>query len=223
MKVSGLGRRRLRSWHLPSYVPEVPSARLPVTRLPILGPELPRAGGLISRAAGRWTLRILGWSVRGEIPNVRKLVIIVAPHTSNWDFVVGLAAKLALGLRVTFLGKDSLFRFPLGPFMRAWGGIPIDRSESHDVVKDIVDEFARRDQLVLALAPEGTRKRVQRWRTGFYYVAHRAGVPIVTVALNFGERAIQIGTPFRTTGDAADDVLRLQRRFQEVRGRRSKT
>ncbi len=150
-------------------------------------------------------------------------MIIAAPHTSNWDFVVGISAKLALGLRLTFLGKDSLFRFPLGVLMRAWGGIPVDRSESHDVVSDIVAEFARRDRLVLALAPEGTRKRVDRWRTGFYHIAHGAGVPIVPVALNFGERAIQIGAPFHTTGDMERDLVVLHARFDGVVGRRPKS
>src|SRR5258705_12778294 len=137
----------------PFYVLDVPSARLPVTRLPVLGSELPRSGGLISRALGRLVLRAMGWRVEGDIPNERKLVIIAAPHTSNWDFVVGIAAKVALGLRVTFLGKDTLFRFPLGVLMRAWGGIPGDRASSNDVVSGIVDEFARHERLVLALAP----------------------------------------------------------------------
>ena len=159
------------------------------------------------------------WRIEGDIPNLRKLVIIAAPHTSNWDFVVGIAAKLGLGLRVTFLGKDSLFRFPLGPLMRMWGGIPVDRSASHDVVSGIVAEFARRDRLVLALAPEGTRKKVERWRTGFYHIAHAAGVPIVPVALNFGARVIQIGAPFATTGDVEADLRLLQGRFAGVRGR----
>lgn len=177
----------------------------------------------MSRALGRWVLRAMGWRVEGEIPNERKLVIIAAPHTSNWDFVVGIAAKSALGLRVMFLGKDTLFRFPLGVLMRVWGGIPVDRESSNDVVSGIVDQFARREQLILALAPEGTRKRVERWRTGFYHIAHAAGVPIVPVALNFGERTIQIGAPFRTTGDVDRDVQELQSRFAGVRGRNPKT
>ena len=191
-------------------------------RLPVLGPELPRAGGPISRALERWTLWLLGWRVEGTIPNVRKLVIIAAPHTSNWDFVVGIAAKLALGLEVRFLAKDTLFRFPLGALMRVCGGVPVDRFARHDVVKTILDEFARRDRMVLGVAPEGTRKRVQHWRTGFYHIAHGAGVPIVPVALNFGERAVQIGAPFDTTGDMDGDVRELRRRFDGVRGKRSR-
>jgi 1-acyl-sn-glycerol-3-phosphate acyltransferase len=165
----------------------------------------------------------MGWRVEGQIPNVPKLVIIAAPHTSNWDFVVGIATKLALGLRVLWLGKDSLFRAPLGPIMRALGGMPVDRHSSHDVVKAVVDEFERRDRMMLGIAPEGTRKRVERWRTGFYHIAHGAKAPILPVALNWGERAIQIGSPFVTTGNIDADMALLQDRFASVRGRRPKS
>jgi 1-acyl-sn-glycerol-3-phosphate acyltransferase len=195
---------------------------MPAARLPELGPEVPRSGGPVSRAVGRWMLRAMGWSIDGAIPNVRKFVIIVAPHTSNWDFVVGVAAKWALGLGVLFLGKDSLFRFPFGAAMRALGGMPVDRSASHDVVQGIVQEFARRDRMILALAPEGTRKRVDRWRTGFYHAAHGAQVPILPVALNWRRRAIEIGSLFRTTGDVERDVRELQNLFSGVSGKRAK-
>jgi 1-acyl-sn-glycerol-3-phosphate acyltransferase len=148
------------------------------------------------------------------------MVIIAAPHTSNWDFVVAVAAKLALGIGAQWFGKDSLFRGPLGALLRALGGMPVDRSGSHDVVRQIVDEFRRRDRMILALAPEGTRKRVERWRTGFYHIAHGARAPVLPVALNFGERAIQIGRPFLTTGDLDADMIELRSRFHGVRGRR---
>lgn len=200
---------------MPSYVPVVPSARFPV-----LGPEVPQSRGTVSRALGHVFLALMGWRVTGNIPNVPKLVIIAAPHTSNWDFVVGIAAKLALRLQVTFFGKDSLFRFPLGILMRALGGVPVDRGTSNDVVSGIVAEFARRDKLVLALAPEGTRKKVDRWRTGFYHIARAAGVPIVPVALNFGAKEIQILAPFVPTGDVDSDIAVLRARFAGVRGRR---
>jgi 1-acyl-sn-glycerol-3-phosphate acyltransferase len=195
---------------------------LPHARLPSLGARLPRAGGIVSRALGRWALALAGWHVDGDIPDLPKLVIIAAPHTSNWDFVVGIAAKLALGLGVHWLGKDALFRAPLGPIMRALGGRPVDRSASHNVVNGIVGEFQRRERLVLALAPEGTRKRVTRWRTGFYHIAHGAGVPIVPVALNWPARAIQVGRPFITTGDLESDLRELQGRFAGIHGRNEK-
>lgn len=165
----------------------------------------------------------MGWRIDGAIPNTPKLVLIVAPHTSNWDFVVGVAAKFALGLRVLFLGKDTLFRFPLGALMRRLGGVPVDRSAPHDVVSEIVERFARRERLIVALTPEGTRKRVERWRTGFYHIAHGARVPIVPVALDWGSRTVRIGAPFLTTGDVDGDVRELQRVFARVSGRRPKS
>jgi 1-acyl-sn-glycerol-3-phosphate acyltransferase len=114
---------------------------------------------------------------------------------------------------VLWLGKDSLFRFPLGPVMRRLGGLPVDRSTSKNVVAAIVHEFNTRDQLILAIAPEGTRKRVPRWRTGFYHIARETRLPIVTVALNWEARALQIGAPFETTGDVDADLRELQRRL----------
>ena len=167
-------------------------------------------------------LRALRWRIDGEIPNLPKFVLIVAPHTSNWDFVIGIAARSALGIRVLFLGKDSLFRFPFGTAMRALGGVPVDRSASHDVVHAIVAEFTRRDRMILGVAPEGTRKRVERWRTGFYHIARGAGVPILPVALNYGARAVQIGALFTTTGDRDRDVAELRQRFAGVNGKKPK-
>jgi 1-acyl-sn-glycerol-3-phosphate acyltransferase len=192
-------------------------------RVPTLGPQLPRSGGWLTRALGYALLVVLRWRVRGNLPDLPKFVIIVAPHTSNWDFVAGIAAKFALRLRVRWLGKNTLFHFPLGLLMRALGGIPVDRSASQNVVTHVGEEFERRDRLVLAIAPEGTRARVERWRTGFYYIAQRAGVPIVTVALNWGERSVDIGDVFHPTGNADADIGALQERFAGVRGKRPKS
>jgi 1-acyl-sn-glycerol-3-phosphate acyltransferase len=176
----------------------------------------------MSRAIGRGMLAALGWRVEGEIPNARKLVIIVAPHTSNWDFFVAVAAKLALGVEVRWLGKHSLFRGPLGAILRSLGGRPVDRAQSHNVVSAYVEEFARGDRMVVGIAPEGTRKRVERWRTGFWHIARGAGVPIVPVALDYGARAVRIMAPFTTTGDVDRDVAELQQRYAGVRGRRAR-
>ena len=170
----------------------------------------------MARALGHFALRILNWRVEGTVPNIPKMVMIAAPHSSNWDFIVGVAAKLGMRLSVKFLGKDALFRFPLGILMRRLGGIPVDRSSRNAMVTSIVSEFAQRRQLILVVAPEGTRKRVERWKTGFYHIAHGAGVPIVTAAFNWGERAIQIGAPFHTTGDVDADLAALQARFSGV-------
>lgn len=192
---------------------------MPAARLPTVGSQVPRTHGPVARALGRVVLRALGWTFAGDLPNLPKFVIIVAPHTSNWDFPVGAAAKLALRLRARFLGKDTLFRFPLGILMRGLGGIPVDRSQSNDVVRHIVEEFQREERMVLAVAPEGTRKRVERWRTGFYHIAHGARVPILPVAFDWQRRTIVIGAPFITTGDAERDLVELQRFYQGIRGR----
>lgn len=161
----------------------------------------------------------MGWRVVGEIPDLPKMVIIVAPHSSNWDFIVGVAAKLAMRLRVKYLGKDTLFRFPLGILMRRLGGIPVDRTNSNAVVTSIVSEFQQRQRLVLAIAPEGTRKRVERWRTGFYHIARSAGVPIIPVALKWSDRVIEIGAPFMPTGDTEGDLRHLRSRYDGIRRR----
>ena len=161
----------------------------------------------------------MGWRVTGIIPDIPRMVIIVAPHSSNWDFVIGVAAKLAMRLRVKYLGKDSLFRFPLGIVMRRLGGIPVDRSSSNAMVGSIVAEFQKRRRMILAVAPEGTRRRVERWRTGFYHIARGAGVPIVPVALDWDARAIRIGDPFAITDDAEADLSRLRGWFAGFRRR----
>lgn len=155
----------------------------------------------------------------GDIPDLPKMVLIVAPHSSNWDFIVGVAAKLALRLRVKYLGKHTLFRFPLGIVMRYLGGIPVDRSTANDVVQSVIAQFERRRRMLLAVAPEGTRKPVERWRTGFYHIARGAGVPILPVALDWGSRMVRIGDVFSPTGDLDVDLVELRRRFDSARRR----
>ena len=183
---------------------------------------VPREGSALSRAIGRFGLQCLGWRMEGEFPNAAKLVAIVAPHSSNWDFVVGLLAKYAIGVRASFLAKHTLFRWPFGALFRHWGGIPVVRDSSHDVVEQTVAEFARRDTLVLAIAPEGTRKPVTRWRTGFYHIAHGARVPILVVALDWGRKTVRFGPTLHTTSDVEADLGRLRAAFDGVRGRRER-
>jgi len=166
-------------------------------------------------------MQVAGWTFRGNIPNVAKAVIIVAPHTSNWDFVIGAAAMLALDLDLRFLGKHTLFEGPLAPIMRALGGIPVDRSQpGSGVVHRMVALFAAEERLILALAPEGTRGKVTRWRTGFHSIAAGAGVPIVPVALDYGRRTIFLGPPIDAGDDLEDDLASLRAFFADATGRR---
>lgn len=161
----------------------------------------------------------MGWRVDGDIPDLPKMVLIVAPHSSNWDFIVGVAAKTWMRLRVRFLGKDALFRFPLGIVMRYLGGIPVDRSTSSDVVASVVAQFGRRTRMLLAIAPEGTRKPVARWRTGFYHIARGAAVPILPIAFDWGTKTIRIGEPFSPTGNIEADLTELRSRLSGSRRR----
>ena len=165
-------------------------------------------------------LRVLGWRVTGAFPNTPKFVAIVAPHTSNWDFVIGILAYLAIDIDASWLGKHSIFRWPFGPILRRVGGIPVVRSSSHNVVEQSIAEFNRREKLVLALAPEGTRRRVGSWRSGFYHIAIGAGVPIVTAALDFGNREVAVGPTYQLTGDYPADLALLASRFAPIKGRR---
>jgi len=179
----------------------------------------PRSGNACTRAIGRLVLAAARFRIAGQLPAAPKFVVCVAPHTSNWDFVVGYAAKLAIGVRASWLGKRSLFRGPLGPLLRAMGGIAVDRSAAHGVVAQVVRRFAESPRLVLGIAPEGTRRRVARWRSGFYHIAHQAGVPIVGVGLDWGRRTLRIGDAITATGDEAEDLRALHGFFADVRGK----
>jgi 1-acyl-sn-glycerol-3-phosphate acyltransferase len=188
---------------------------------PDVPPALPRRGWGWGRALGRLILRIARWGFEGEIPNLSKGVIIVAPHTSNWDFVIGAAGMLVLDLELCYLGKHTLFAGPLGPMFRALGGIPIDRSQpGSGVVEEMAARFEQHDKLLLALAPEGTRKAVARWKTGFHRIARAAGVPIFAVTLDYGSRRICFGPLVTPSEDLEGDLRIFYDFFSAARGKR---
>lgn len=170
------------------------------------------------RSLGGLVLRLAGWRLEGVSLNRPQCVLVVAPHTSNWDFVFGLAAKWALGLRVRFIGKHTLFRFPLGVFMRAVGGIPVDRRATEGYVERAAALFAGGAPLYLVIAPEGTRRRVPRWKTGFHRIAMRAGVPILPVALDYSRRAVRLLPFYVPTGDYPRDLAALSAAFRPEMG-----
>lgn len=146
------------------------------------------------------------WTVAGALPLDRKFVIMGASHTSNWDFLVFLGAVRWLDRKVHFIGKHSLFRWPLGGFMRALGGIPVDRSSSQDLVSQVVAQFDAHDDFILVVAPEGTRSRTTNWKTGFYQIASKAHVPIVAAGPDFPSKRAVFGPIIRPTGNYADDM-----------------
>jgi 1-acyl-sn-glycerol-3-phosphate acyltransferase len=194
---------------------------VPPGRIPALPASLPRRGNAFSRALGRGVFALAGWRIEGELPDRPKLVAIVAPHTSNWDFVVGIAAVYALGLRVRFLGKHTLFRPPLGWLMRWLGGTPVVRETPQGAVSAAVEMMAGEARAVLGLAPAGTRTRGAPWRSGFYHIAVAAGAPILPVAFDYGRRAIRLFPPLEPSGDFSADLAALQALYDGVRGRKA--
>jgi 1-acyl-sn-glycerol-3-phosphate acyltransferase len=192
-----------------------------VRRFPELPASLPRRGNRFSEIAARALLTLAGWRVEGEFPDRPKMVIIVAPHTTNWDFVVGILAVFALGLRVRYLGKDALFKPPLGWLMRWLGGTPVVRDTPQGAVGDAAEAIAREEKILLAVAPEGTRTPGRPWRSGFYNIALAAKVPILPAAFDYHARALRLFPLFEPTGDYAADLARLQALYQVVRRRDS--
>ena len=167
-------------------------------------------GALLGTAA----LRVARWRIVGDFPPLPKFVVVVAPHSSNWDFFVGVAARFALDVDAHWLGKHTLFRWPLGPVLRRLGGRPVRRDAPEGVVAAVAGMLRAEPRFVLALAPEGTRCRVAQWRTGFWHIARAAEVPIVPVAFDWSRREIVIGEPVWPTTDLAADVAALQARYR---------
>jgi 1-acyl-sn-glycerol-3-phosphate acyltransferase len=170
----------------------------------------PRRGWSLLRVLGRAALRVSGWRIVGELPRLPKFIIVVAPHTSNWDFPVGVAAMFALDLDVHWFGKDTLFRPPAGVIMRALGGRPVRRESPEGVVREMAAIVNAEPQFLLALAPEGTRKKVTTWRTGFYRIAEATGIPIVPVWFDWSRREIGIGEPVYAMGHLERDVAAIK-------------
>lgn len=158
---------------------------------------------------GQTTLNLMGWRIEGELPELDKFVAIGAHHTSNWDFVLFIALKFVLRLNARWFGKHSIFIWPFAGLLRSWGGIAIQRHLTLNMVEQAVQRFQQSDEFILVLSPEGTRKRVERWRMGFYHIACGAGVPIVPAALDYANRRVVIGAPLMPTGDAEADLRAL--------------
>ena len=165
-------------------------------------------------------LKLVGWQVSFTLPPCDKYVLVGAPHTSNWDFVLGLLAMCAAGLRFNWAGKHTLFKGVLGPVMRAMGGIPVDRRESVGFVKKVIDLFANRDQFVLAIAPEGTRSLTKEWKAGFYHIALAAEVPIALGYIDYPRKTIGIDRLFDPSGDIDADFEILRDYYRDKIGKR---
>ncbi|MFM7857838.1 MAG: lysophospholipid acyltransferase family protein [Flammeovirgaceae bacterium] len=168
----------------------------------------------------RFIFWMTGWKIEGQFPNLKKYIVAVAPHTSNWDFVVGVMARSLLHLeKAKFLGKDSLFTPPFGWFFRWLGGYPVDRSKKNDTTEQVAAYFHSHHEFVLAVAPEGTRKKVEKLRTGFYYIAKKATVPIVPCGFDFTRKKIIIGQPLYPTESIEHDFSILLNFYRSIKGK----
>ena len=185
-----------------------------MSRLPRLPAETPQVRSRWRRWVGGIGLALAGWRIEGNLPNLRKFVLIVAPHTSNWDFVIGFLVYLALQLETHWFAKHTALRGPLGPLGRHFGAVAIDRSRAGNVVQAYIEEFARRERMVITIAPEGTRRRVADWKHGFHHVARGAGVPIVPAALDFSRRRIVLGEPVMPSDDYVADMAKIKPFFR---------
>ena len=174
-----------------------------------------------------WIIRLLerialpllkwrGWTHHVDAPSEKKYVLIVAPHTSNWDFLLMFPVGLLLKRRVRFMIKHSVFVGPVGSVLRWLGGIAVERSSRHNFVQQMVDEFAQAEEMVLIITPEGTRSPVPEWKRGFYHIAHEAGVPIVRCFLDTGRRRAGIWAPFYPTGRVEADLKKLRAAYDQV-------
>lgn len=185
----------------------------------VITPKTPRTHGPLARWLGRTVLRLGGWKMTGRFPDIDKVIVLVAPHTSWWDGIWGMAAKLAMGLRVEVMAKRELFNPFLAPILRALGAVPIDRGNASGVVPAMSARFRNAEQLWLVIAPEGTRRRVENWKSGFWHIARAAQVPVVCIYFHYPERTIGIGPTLDMTGDLATDMARVREFYRPWQGK----
>lgn len=169
----------------------------------------------------RLYLSLSGWKAVNPFPyHIKKGVIIVAPHTSWTDFIIGIAFRSVLKIKhAKFLGKQELFRAPFGFIFRWLGGTPVDRFSKQGLVDQVADKFNKADKLLIALSPEGTRKKVDKLRTGFYHIAQKAKVPVIMIGFDYSKKEVTIAEPFYTSADEATDFKKIIDFFAPVKGR----
>ncbi len=181
---------------MPTDLPRAPHVAAPLVR------------GVSARFAAAM-LRLAGWRVVLAQPVPGRCVVVFYPHTSNWDFPIGLMAKWMLGIHFRFIAKDSLFSMPLAWWLRRWGGIPVDRSGGTGVIARLAAEFSEHDDFKLVIAPEGTRSATERWKSGFYHLARAARVPVALAFIDYRRREVGVGGYIELTGDVAADMARV--------------
>ncbi len=190
-----------------------------MTQFSEIPPAIPRRGSALGQKISQQILRLFGWQVSGELPELTKFVAIGAPHTSNWDFPLAMTTIFALRVNLRWMGKHTLFQGPWRRLMLWFGGIPINRSAAHGVVDQMIEQFQNNDSLILGITPEGTRAKVREWKSGFYHIAKGAGVPVVMIGLDFPGKTIKIAPPFHPTEDMAEDMRQMKAYFAGIVGK----
>lgn len=180
---------------------------------------LPAFGNAFSRLLGKSSLSFLGWKVKGDMPNAPKVVAIAFPHTSNWDFIVGLSVMLATGLKGSWIGKEEMFNSPLGGIWKKLGGIPIVRGKKLGAVEQQINAMNAAEKMFLLLEPEGTRGAADKWKTGFYHIAMGANVPIQPITWDYPSKTVEFLPLFHPTGDLDADVKTLMIMGKDAKGK----
>ena len=171
---------------------------------------------MISYLAKMVFYRLMSWRIEGDFPQLKKFILAVYPHTRNMDFIVGVLTRAVLNEKISYMGKQELFNPLTGWFFRALGGTPINRNSNENKVSAIAQIFKEKDAFRMAIAPEGTRKKVDRWKTGFYYIALEAEVPILLVHFNYTSKKVSFLKLFKPTGDIEKDLKEIKAYFNEV-------
>lgn len=168
------------------------------------------------RLLAKWILKIVGWKVSISAPDYPKCIICVAPHTSNWDFVLGKLAYLSVGRKAGFLMKEAWFFFPLGLFFKAIGGVPVPKKRGSSLVENIINKFNNSEKLCIAITPEGTRSRVSEWRYGFLHIAKGANVPILLGKFDFANKRIYVDDEYHLKGDINVDMRNIKNYYKNA-------
>lgn len=165
-------------------------------------------------------LKLTGWQIINELPENKKYILIAAPHTSNWDFPLGLLIKFSQKLPLNYLGKAALFDSPFGWFFRATGGIPVYRKKKLNMVDQMVQQFEQSEQMILAMSPEGTRSYREFWKSGFYHIALKAGIPIAMGTLDYSNKMVRLGNALVPSGNIHEDMKIIRAFFENVKGKK---
>lgn len=179
----------------------------------IVTPSTPRSGNAVTRWIGEVILWMIGWKINGQLPDVKKVIILGAPHTSNWDFIIAMGSMLSVGLKFSYVMKKEAFFWPLGWLWKKLGGIPIDRSKKNDVTSQITEWFNNNDNVMLGITPDGTRKKVDKFKKGYLRMAYAANVPVFIIGIHGPTKTVMLDKIFELSGDIEKDNAAVKAYF----------